>query len=90
MLYMLAFVGGLVGYRTLSGATSRQGIRIIGGGASGAGVSALLEGGATYSYFASAINGGMGTAGYVFVGSFVFLCAVWIYNYLESKETLVM
>lgn len=89
-IYSLTFVAGLVAFRGLSGATSRNSIRIIGGGASGAGTGALLENGAAYSFFTSAYYGGMGISGYVFIGSFVFLIGVWVFNFIETRDRLVL
>ena len=88
-IFILTFIGGLLTYRSMSG-ISRRSIRILGGGATGAGTGAILEGGATYSFFTSAYYGGMGLAGYLFVFSFCFLCIIWIYNFVETKETTVL
>lgn len=89
-IYALTFIAGLVTYRGLSGTTTRQSIRIIGGGASGVGTGALLENGAAYSFFTSAYYGGMGLSGYVFIGSFVFLIGVWVFNFIETRDRLVL
>jgi hypothetical protein len=88
-LHALTFIAGLIAYNGMSGIKTRQSIRVIGGGAAGASTGAILENGAAYSFFSSAFYGGMGLSGYVFIGSFLFLCFVWIYNYIETGEAVL-
>jgi predicted transporter len=89
-IYSLTFVSGLVAYRGFSGVSTRQSIRVLAGGVSGVGTGAILENGAAYSFFTSAYYGGMGISGYVFIGSFVFLIGVWVFNFIETKDRLVL
>ncbi len=88
-IFILTFIAGLLTYRSMSG-VNRRTLRVLGGGASGAGTGAILEGGATYSFFSSAYYGGMGISGYLFVLSFCFLCIIWIYNFIETRETTIL
>lgn len=87
-VYLLALVFG-IGASITIGKRANGWVRIIGGGVGGAGSAVILEYGGAYSYFASAYYGGMGLMGYLFIGSFCFLCFVWIFNLMETGDRLI-
>jgi len=79
-LYAAALAFGMAGSVYIGRATARPSIRVLSGGVSGAGVGAVLENGAGYSFLASAYYGGMGWAGYLLVASVLILLSVLVAN----------